>query len=253
MKNEISMYEKSYIELVVARLRMSLPLHSHECFCLGIVRGGEVTFQIGDREKKLSKGMMYLIPPNIGVTIIVENECEYTTMCFKGRLKDMLTLYEYEDYFPETDAPEKIEEYCSDFLKEKTPEEFFLDVYPIIMGSQRISEVTQDADKVYCIELAKNYIKKHVKEEFDLDELCEYVHLSKFHFIRLFKKETGVSPNQYYIQAKLYVVKQRLKNDEKLTDLAADMNFADQSYMSNQFKKRMGISLKNFQKNYNKE
>jgi len=37
-KNQLSMVEKGYIELVVAKSSHSLPLHSHECFCFGIVR-----------------------------------------------------------------------------------------------------------------------------------------------------------------------------------------------------------------------
>jgi len=67
------------------------------------------------------------------------------------------------------------------------------------------------------------------------------------------KKETGVTLNQYYIQAKLYIVKKRLKNGDKLTDLAAEMNFADQSYLANLFKKHMGISMKDFMNNYKEE
>ncbi len=90
-------------------------------------------------------------------------------------------------------------------------------------------------------------------EDFDLDELCNYVHMSKYYFIRVFKKQTGVTPNQYYIQAKLFVVKKRLKDGAKLTDLSAEMNFADQSYLSNLFKKRMGISMKDYMNNYKEE
>ena len=69
MKNKITMVEKSYIEILVAKSGQSLPLHSHECFCLGMVQRGTVTFRIGDQEKVLTRGMAYLIPSNVGVTI----------------------------------------------------------------------------------------------------------------------------------------------------------------------------------------
>jgi len=47
------------------------------------------------------------------------------------------------------------------------------------------------------IEAAIKYITAHYKEQPSLDDIASSVHLSKFHFQRLFQKWAGVSPKQF--------------------------------------------------------
>lgn len=75
------------------------------------------------------------------------------------------------------------------------------------------------------IERAKEYIRSHIHDAFCLKEVAEAVYVSKFYLIRNFKKKVGVTPNQFYIQCKIYAVKQALKENSKETNLAADLNF----------------------------
>jgi AraC-like DNA-binding protein len=49
---------------------------------------------------------------------------------------------------------------------------------PILSGQRRDHE-------------GKEYIDNHWKEEFDIDKLAEYVHMSRYHYTRLFKEHTG--------------------------------------------------------------
>lgn len=44
----------------------------------------------------------------------------------------------------------------------------------------------------------KEYIENHWKEDFDADKLSRYVHISKYHYTRMFKEHTGITPYQYY-------------------------------------------------------
>ena len=44
---------------------------------------------------------------------------------------------------------------------------------------------------------AIGYIKQHFKEQPDLDKVAEKVHLSPFHFQRLFTDWAGVSPKKF--------------------------------------------------------
>ena len=50
------------------------------------------------------------------------------------------------------------------------------------------------------IEEAIHYIRKHINETIELGVLAEKSGLSKDHFIRLFKKETGDTPLRYIIR-----------------------------------------------------
>lgn len=57
---------------------------------------------------------------------------------------------------------------------------------------------------------AKEYIDNHWLEEFDIDELVSVVNLSRYHFTRLFKSNTGMTPYGYYQDVKIQKIKERL-------------------------------------------
>ena len=47
------------------------------------------------------------------------------------------------------------------------------------------------------IEQAICFIREHFREQPDLDEIASQIHLSPFHFQRLFKDWAGVSPKKF--------------------------------------------------------
>jgi AraC family transcriptional regulator len=58
----------------------------------------------------------------------------------------------------------------------------------------------------------KEYIEKNWKQEFDMDKLADLVHMSRYHYIRLFKRHTGMTPYNYYQEIKLRKLKEMLCN-----------------------------------------
>ncbi len=62
----------------------------------------------------------------------------------------------------------------------------------------------------------KEYIDDHWQEEFDLDKLAGIVHMSRYHYTRLFKQHTGMTPYNYYQEVKF----------SKLKAMLCDTNFS---------------------------
>jgi AraC family transcriptional regulator len=57
-------------------------------------------------------------------------------------------------------------------------------------------------------------------EELHLDDVAELVGLSAFHFLRLFKRETGVSPYQYLVRLRIRRAMQLLRDTSRpVTDI----------------------------------
>lgn len=56
----------------------------------------------------------------------------------------------------------------------------------------------------------KEYIDDHWKEEFDIDKIAEVVNMSRYHYIRLFKQNTGMTPYNYYQDVKFAKLKEML-------------------------------------------
>ena len=47
------------------------------------------------------------------------------------------------------------------------------------------------------------YIDANLRRVLSLDELSAQVHMSRFHFARLFKRSTGLSPHRFVLQRRI--------------------------------------------------
>jgi AraC family transcriptional regulator len=80
-----------------------------------------------------------------------------------------------------------------------------------------------------------------------LHELAGLVHLSPYHFGRLFKHTIGRSPYQFILQLKIECAMKLIKqNHGPISEIAYQLNFSDQSHFSNAFRKATGISPRQY-------
>ncbi|ODT56981.1 MAG: hypothetical protein BGP01_07795 [Paludibacter sp. 47-17] len=93
------------------------------------------------------------------------------------------------------------------------------------------------------IETVLQYIHNHSNETIAIDTLAESCHLSKDHFIRLFKNELHTTPARYIIRKKIESAQLRLLiNQEPIATTAYQLGFENISYFNRLFKKETGIS-----------
>jgi len=91
------------------------------------------------------------------------------------------------------------------------------------------------------------YIHANLESEMHLRELAETAELSSFHFARLFKQSTGISPHQYILQRRLERAKELLgKPAMSLSDISLQSGFADQSHFTNVFRRFVGVTPSKF-------
>ena len=92
-----------------------------------------------------------------------------------------------------------------------------------------------------------DYIHANLSNDLHLKELADIADLSTFHFAKLFKRSTGSSPHQYVLQRRVERVKQLLRNPlMSLTEVSLRAGFADQSHMSNVFRRFVGVTPSSF-------
>lgn len=73
---------------------------------------------------------------------------------------------------------------------------------------------TQDNINYQRIADAIDYIKEHFKEQPNLDEVAEKIHVSPFHFQRMFTEWAGVSPKKFLQYLSIEHAKDMLKNKQ---------------------------------------
>jgi AraC-like DNA-binding protein len=87
------------------------------------------------------------------------------------------------------------------------------------------------------------YIAKNYNRNITVEELCGNVNLSKYYFLRLFKKATGRSVIDYINYVKINKAEEMLLNsDVNITEAAFACGFNDANYFSRVFKKYKGKS-----------
>ena len=104
----------------------------------------------------------------------------------------------------------------------------------------------KDADKIS--ELIGR-IKMTSSLNITVSECAAFCNMSKVHFIRVFKRTTGVPPMQFMLQIRIDRAKELLDfTDKSIGEIAEASGFHDQNYFARTFKKITGMSPSQFRK-----
>ena len=101
---------------------------------------------------------------------------------------------------------------------------------------------TRDTTNFSRIEQAIGYIKDNFRNQPGLDEIAEKVHLSPFHFQRLFTEWAGVSPKKFLQYISLDHAKKMLHEQATLLDTAFETGFSGTSRLHDLFIKIEGMT-----------
>jgi AraC family transcriptional regulator len=98
--------------------------------------------------------------------------------------------------------------------------------------------------------ILRKYISENFQKEFSIEQLAEKVKLSASHLPALFKRETGLPPIRYIINLRLEESRKLLDGDDftPVKQIAMQVGFNDQGHFIREFKKKYGITPKEYRK-----
>lgn len=101
------------------------------------------------------------------------------------------------------------------------------------------------------VDKAKLIIARRFSEKLLLDELSKEIGMSKFHFHRMFKKESGVTLNEYINTIRLEHTVHMIKMypHHSITDIAFEVGYSSPAVFSRAFKQKYHTSPSDFKKN----
>ena len=89
----------------------------------------------------------------------------------------------------------------------------------------------------------RDYITAKLREDISLSELAALVNLSKFHFIRAFKKTTGIAPYQFVISSRVERAKELLAGpNSSMAALARSVGFHSVLQLDRAFRRLSGTT-----------
>lgn len=96
-----------------------------------------------------------------------------------------------------------------------------------------------------------SHIRREIHEPISISLLADMCCLSKDHFIRLFKKEVGITPHQYINQKKIEKAQLILITDRiPIKNVAYRLAYQDYSYFIRLFKQCTGMTPQEYQNQY---
>ena len=195
--------------------------------------------------------------PTQCIALAIDNEQIKKTLSYlneffpkeDSKSKWLLNYDEYHFYNNEEIAflINKVIRICSEKSKEKdvladlTLKELLIR----IMQSQNLKSFNDDHVGINQNPLSyvMGYIKANLNEKISIDSLSNKACMSKATFYRLFKRELGISPNDYILTEKMNKAKELLSHPgNKIAAISYELGFSDSNYFIRAFKKIVGIT-----------
>lgn len=96
-----------------------------------------------------------------------------------------------------------------------------------------------------------NHLQTHFAQPILLDEMAARLHLSKYHFARLFKQYTHMSPHEYLTNCRINAAKQLLRGgDAPLREIGDQVGFPDVNNFIRCFRRQTGLSPTQYRKGW---
>lgn len=93
-----------------------------------------------------------------------------------------------------------------------------------------------------------DYLHAHLGERVTLESLAAVAGLSPFHFLRRFRDQYHVTPQQMLMALRVHDAKRRLGAGEAPADVAAATGMADQAHLTRAFARRYGVTPARYQR-----
>ena len=102
------------------------------------------------------------------------------------------------------------------------------------------------------IEQAIHYLEKNFQRQPELDEVAEVVHLSPFHFQRLFTEWAGISPKRFLQFLTVDFLKSKLKESKNLMEVAEAAGLSRQSRVYDLFTTLEAVTPQEYKQSRNR-
>ena len=118
-----------------------------------------------------------------------------------------------------------------------------------INAADKKRKITGQRSADYVGEI-RNFIDNNYQDNISLDHLAQAFSINKFYLQKLFKKRSGLSPNEYLTRVRLEKAKNLLRTtDSTIIQIAQEVGYTA-SYFDNVFKKFEGITPQTYRQRW---
>ena len=252
----------------------NLYAHMHDFFELYLLISGKVVYQTGGSEFFLRHGDILFINSGqlhkpvitdpdipyerIGLHISPETLAELSSAqsdvdlaeCFT---RDHFVVYHYpQDFFNNIRRllGKLFAVYDTDIFAQKLLGRAYLtELFAEINQYNHSKEVysfSKDTKDSQLVELVKHYTLSHLHEKITIKMLADYLYMSEYYFMHLFKKSAGLPPYQFITQVRLKAADEAIRQGVLFSEAAEMVGFGDYCNFYRAFQKQYGLSPRHY-------
>lgn len=138
-----------------------------------------------------------------------------------------------------------------DLKKDLKVSQWISDLMTLCTVSRRQKTQQKSSAATQKLTAAISYMSEHLTEKISVSDISQSVFLSQYHFLRLFKKEIGVTPYEYLIHLRINRAKELLiSTDICLDEIAAQSGFSDSKNLIYNFKRIANSTPNEYRKDF---
>ena len=237
------------------------PNHFHEHYMIGFMESGKRVMDCGDRCYEIGRGGLILLNPLDCHTCREKEGC---SLDFRGlnippdSMRRAMREIHGTGFLPRFRSPlephselaPQVRELHGMIMKEFEPlqkeERFLLVLDQLTQEYADREEAEPEPEPSQLVRTVCAYIDAHYAERLTLAALCDLTGLSKYHLIRSFTRQQGISPYSYLETVRIAAARKLLEEGASPVDVALRTGFSDQSHFSNFFKKFIGLTPRQY-------
>jgi AraC family transcriptional regulator len=95
----------------------------------------------------------------------------------------------------------------------------------------------------------EDYVRERLADDISLESLAELAHLSPFHFSRVFKQTTGMSPLQFVTRERIARAQQLIRETSRsLIEIGLEVSYTSPSHFAKVFRQVTGVTPNEFRR-----
>lgn len=239
------------LELLNAKSHtLDFPFHTHDTFNIALILDTTFNTKLSDKFLKAPKGTLSITNPNE----------VHATPCDQDLGNSFFTFYVSPEAIKDFNGGQPVffedriiydqsifNEFhflSANYNKEKIGfENRLIAVLKLLVTKYAsINTFSDNTSKIF-----QCFVNETKFDSFSLDKTATQFGISKYKFIRLFKQETGLTPNNFVLLKKIECSKKMLKTGKPILDVAIDCGFYDTSHFYKNFKRFTGVNPLDFQ------
>ena len=210
---------------------ISYPLHNHvSVYTAGIVLHGTIVLELDNVSLSLCTGDTFLIPPYLPHRLHSDGRYSLLTLCIQ---KDRMA-----------GCGSGAVAQAINCLIASLPEGTLSEAQhtALLRRMLMLEDAPYTLPSEPWIGLVRTLLERHPEKKLGIDEMARRAHISKYHFIRSFRRSVGLTPHQFQIQNRVRKAQRLLPYTECFTQVDFTVGFCDQSHLIREFEKWTGLT-----------